>query len=58
MKIFIFLKNAVSATPMLRAVWRNAPFACILYLLVSHLAPQQGGPLHLDRSCAPPEKTK
>ena len=33
---------------------KNAPFACILPLPGQHLAPQQGEPLHLDRSCAQP----
>ena len=32
----------------------NEPFACILPLLGQRLAPQQGEPLHLDRSCAQP----
>ena len=32
----------------------NEPFACILLLLGQRLAPQQGEPLHLDRSCAQP----
>ena len=37
-----------------RVVWKNEPFACILPLLGQRLAPQQGEPLHLDRSCAQP----